>query len=121
VPFCHLTFLVDRPLFRPNERVEGQPGTLGAAFQERRWSRGLKRSEAAKEIGVSVATYLLWETNRSEPDLRNISRAIRFLGRDWRPQGASLGDRIRQTRTAVGLPIKQLAIVLTTDPSTISK
>jgi len=90
-------------------------------LQAKRWSRGLKRHEAAQEMGVSVATYLGWETNLREPDLRNIPAAIRFLGRDWRPRVGSLGDRIRQTRTAMGLSIKQLATTLSTDPSAISK
>ena len=53
---------------------------LGAAFRVRRWSRGLEQREAAAEIGVSIATYRGWETNRYEPDLRHVPAAIRFLG-----------------------------------------
>lgn len=75
---------------------------------------------AAEEIGVSVKIYCGWETNRHEPDLRNIPAAIGFLGFDWRSHGASLGARIHYARTAAGLSIKQLATLLGADPSTVS-
>lgn len=61
--------------FGHHERAVVTPGTL-AAFQAKRWSRGLKRYEAAREKCVSVATYRGWETGRSHPDLRNISLAF---------------------------------------------
>lgn len=94
-------------------------GTLGAAFRARRWSRGLDQKDAAKEIGVCTATYCCWENNLTEPDLRNIPRAIRFLGFDFRPSGASLGDRIRNARTAAGLSITELADRLGSDASAV--
>jgi transcriptional regulator with XRE-family HTH domain len=119
VPFCHLAFSAPRPALRRYERTKVPAGTLGAAFRERRWSRGLEQWEAAEEIGVSVATYRAWETNRMKPDLRNIPAAIRFVGLDWRPQHASLGGRIRRMRTAAGLSVAQLATLLGVDPSTV--
>jgi transcriptional regulator with XRE-family HTH domain len=112
---------VDRPPFGYHEWAVITPGTLGAAFRAKRWERRLDQQQAAQEIGVSVKTYWGWETNRREPDLRNIPAAIRFLGSDWRPDAGSLGDRIRQTRTALGLSIEKLATFLGTNPSAISK
>lgn len=96
-------------------------GTLGAAFRTRRWMLGLDQKLAAEEIGVSVKTYCGWETNRSEPDLRNIPAAIRFLGFDWRPQGASLAARVHRARTAAGLSIRALAAIVGLDPSTMGE
>lgn len=96
-------------------------GTLGALLREQRWTRGLEQRQAAVLIGTTLATYRNWETNFAAPTLKYVPGVIAFLGYDWRPQGASLGDRIRQTRTAVGLSIKQVAVVLDTDPSTISR
>jgi|ERR1051326_1059477 transcriptional regulator with XRE-family HTH domain len=119
VPFCHLTFSAGRPILRRYERTKVPEETLGAAFRARRWSRGLGQREAAEEIGVSVDTYCNWEVNRREPDLRNIPAAIRFLGFDWRPQGASLGARVHRARTAAGLSITRLAALLGADPSTV--
>jgi len=79
VPFCHLAFSAPRPAIRRYERIRVPEGTLGAAFRERRWSRGLEQWEAAEEIGVSVATY------------RNRNRLIR----------ASRGPRKRWPRGGV--------------------
>jgi transcriptional regulator with XRE-family HTH domain len=119
VPFCHLSFSASRPVERRYERAKIPTGTLGAAFRERRWSRGLEQRDAAKEIGVSVATYCGWETNRRVPDVRNIPAAIRFLGHYWRPSGTGLGERIRRTRTAIGLSITELANLLHMDGSAV--
>lgn len=94
-------------------------GTLGAAFRVRRWKRGLNQKQAAEEIGVSTKTYCGWETNRSQPDLRKIPGAIRFLGFDWRPQNTTLDARIHRTRTAAGLSIRQLGALIGADPSTV--
>jgi transcriptional regulator with XRE-family HTH domain len=119
VPFCHLTFSGGRPVLRRYERTKVPEKTLGAAFRTRRWSRGLDQKQAATEIGISVKTYAGWETNSREPDLRSIPAAIRFLGFDWRPQGVTLGARIRRARTATGLSLTELATFLKTDPATI--
>jgi DNA-binding XRE family transcriptional regulator len=107
VPFCHLTFSAARPILRQHERTKVPEGTLGAAFRARRWSRGLDQKQAAEEIGVSMKTYCGWETNRSEPDLRDIPAAIGFLGLDRKPEGDNLGARIHSARTAAGPSVAQ--------------
>lgn len=105
------------PPVRAGQGARG--GTLGATFRARRWSRGLEQREAARQIGVSVATYCGWETNRRRPDLRHVPAAIRFLGFDWRQFGPSLGDRIRHARTAAGMSIGELAAIFRVDPTTL--
>lgn len=60
VPFCHLTFLVDRPVLRRYERTKVPDDTLGVAFRNKRWVRGLEQREAAAEIGTTLATYRNW-------------------------------------------------------------
>jgi transcriptional regulator with XRE-family HTH domain len=97
------------PVARRYERVKVPEETLGAAFRAQRWRRRLEQSEAAEEIGVSVATYRGWETNRRRPDLRHIPAAIQFLGFDWRERGGSLGERLRHART----------VTLRVDPTTL--
>lgn len=101
---------------RRYERAKVPTGTLGAAFRERRWSRGLEQWEAAEEIGVSTATYRNWGVNRSVPALKHIPAAIQFLGFDWRETGESLGARIRHFRTTGGLSIRDFAAALELDP-----
>jgi DNA-binding transcriptional regulator YiaG len=119
VPFCHLTFSAARPPKHRYERAKVPVCTLGGKFRERRWQLGLEQHEAADKIGVSLAAYRSWETNRQKPDLRNVPAAIRFVGFDWRIQGASLGDQIRHARTAAGLSLRQLATQFGADPTTV--
>ncbi|HEX7157676.1 MAG TPA: helix-turn-helix transcriptional regulator, partial [Edaphobacter sp.] len=80
MPFCHLAFSAARPPERRYERAKVPANTLGAAFRECRWARGLAQREAAKDIGISVKTYCGWETNRTMPALIHLPAAIAFLG-----------------------------------------
>jgi DNA-binding XRE family transcriptional regulator len=121
VPFCHLTFSTSRPALRRYERTKVPAGTLGAAFRERRWSRGLEQWQAAKEIGVSVATYRGWEVNRAAPIVKHLPDAIAFLGFDWRDSNDSFGDQIRTTRTRRGLSIREAASEIGIDPTTLRR
>jgi transcriptional regulator with XRE-family HTH domain len=121
VPFCHLTFLVDRQFRVLYERRKTPDGTLGAAFRAQRCVRRMDQRQAAQEIGVSVATYRNWELNRTSPDLRHVPAAIRFLGRDWRSFGDGIGDQLRRARTAAGLSIKALSTILDSDESAICR
>jgi DNA-binding transcriptional regulator YiaG len=121
VPFCHLRFSASRPVERRYERAKVPAGTLGAAFRERRWSRCLEQWQAAKEIGVSTATYRNWEVNRSVPTVKHLPGAITFLGYDWRLSDGTFGDRVRNARTGRGLSIRQLAAALGVDPSTLAR
>lgn len=121
MPFCHLAFSARRPAIRRYERAKVPAGTLGAAFRERRWSRGLEQWEAADEIGVSVATYRNWEVNRSVPTVKHLPGAIAFLGFDWRVATDDFGGRVRAARTRCGFSIRQLAATLGIDPSTLAR
>jgi transcriptional regulator with XRE-family HTH domain len=121
VPFCHLAFSAARPAIRRYERAKIPAGTLGTAFRERRWSRGLEQWQAADEIGVSVATYRTWEVNRSVPTVKHPPAAIAFLGRDWRESNGSFGARVRATRTQRGLSIREAAGEMGIDPTTLRR
>jgi DNA-binding XRE family transcriptional regulator len=121
VPFCHLAFSAPKPPIRRYERTKVPDGTLGAAFRAHRWSRGLEQWQAAKEIGVSTATYRNWEVNRSVPTVKHLPAAITFLGRDWREFNSSLGARVRATRTQRGLSIIEAAGEIGVDPTTLRR
>jgi len=114
-------FSAPKPPIRRYERAKVPAGTLGAAFRERRWSRGLEQWEAAKQIGVSVATYRGWEVNRAAPTVKHLPGAITFLGFDWRDSNDSFGVQIRMTRTRRGLSIREAASELGIDPSTLRR
>jgi len=98
-----------RPAERHYERVKVSADTLGAAFRERRWSRGFGHQEAAAKIGVPVATYRRWEANQAVPTLKYLPSAIAFLGYDWRPAPHSFGESLRFRRMRLGWSIRELA------------
>jgi DNA-binding transcriptional regulator YiaG len=79
----------------------------------------LEQRQVAKRLGVSLATYRSWEVNRRKPMVKNMARAIKFLGYDWRPTPVTFGERVRHHRTAAGLSLRQLARILGTHPDTI--
>ena len=121
MPFCHLAFSARRPAIRRYERAKVPAGTLGAAFRERRWSRGLEQWEAAAAIGVTPATYRNWEMNRTIPMVKHLPGAIVFLGSDWRNGPTTFGERLRATRTRRGLSITEAAAQLGVDPTTLRR
>jgi transcriptional regulator with XRE-family HTH domain len=108
-------------VLRRYERTKVPEGTLGTAFRERRWFRGLEQHDAAAEISVSVATYRNWEVNRSVPTVKHIPRAIEFLGFDWRDSGETFGERLRAVRTRRGLSIRAAAVEIGVDPATLRR
>jgi len=121
VPFCHLAFFAFRPPGPRYARTKVPAGTLGAAFRECRWSRGLEQWQAAAEIGVSVATYRNWEVNRSVPMVKHLPGAITFLGFDWRDSNGTFGARVRIARTQRGLSIRKAASLIGIDPTTMGR
>jgi len=119
VPFCHLTFSTVRPPLHRNERADVPEGTLGAAFRTRRRTLGLEQREVAEKLGISHATYRGWEVNRSMPTLKNLPRAIAFLGYDWRATSNSFGESLRLKRTRRGWSLHDLARRACVDWTTI--
>jgi DNA-binding XRE family transcriptional regulator len=81
----------------------------------------LEQWQAAKEIGVSTATYRNWEVNRSVPAVKHLPTAIAFLDYDWRGSGETFGDRVRTVRTERGLSIRAAAAELGIDPTTLRR
>ncbi len=93
--------------------------TVGNHIRKRRLDLGFLQREVAAEIGVSNQTLQYWEVGRHEPGFRYLSAIIRFLDYDPRPQGKTLGERLRRTRQTLGLSQKELARDLGIDPSTV--
>jgi len=94
-------------------------GTLGHRLRRRRWSLGLKQKDAARQVGVPLATYRNWEVGQSLPALCYVPATISFLGYDWRPNPVSFGEAVRRTRTALGMSVEDLADLLHLDDGTI--
>jgi DNA-binding transcriptional regulator YiaG len=91
---------------------------LGEHIRQRREDLKLSQREAARILGVGLATLRNWERGRAKVSDSYQPRAIRFLGFDPNPV-RSFPERIRAARHAAGLSQKAVALRLGLDPSTV--
>ena len=92
MPFCRVQLVSRKPLSPTYPR---ELRTLGHDLRERRIDVGLLQGNVARPLGVSEATVCNWETSRTSPQLRFVSRIITFLGdAPCEPQPQALGRRI---------------------------
>lgn len=80
---------------------------------------GLTQREAARTLGVALATLRNWEKGRAKIGEAHYLKVIRFLGYDPNPAPRSLPERLRAARRVSGLSQKALALRLGLDPSTV--
>ena len=72
-------------------------------------------------LNVDDVTIYLWEKNRVQPSLAQISKIIKFLGRDpFEKQTENLGENIRAYRRIHGLSQRKLAEQLGVDQTTLA-
>lgn len=84
VPFCQLEFSGPRASIRRYERAEVPAGTLGSAFREHRWLRGLEQMAGGRG-DLRFACYVSRvAVNRGSPAVKHLPAAIAFPGYDWR-------------------------------------
>ncbi|MBU1949087.1 MAG: transcriptional regulator, partial [Candidatus Eisenbacteria bacterium] len=95
--------------------------TIGDHVRKRRLDLGLSQQDLAKILRVTVSTVSYWETKRANPSIRSLSRVLRFLGYDPRPQAKAFPELIRQLRQGLGLSQEGLAEKIGVDPSTVRK
>ena len=75
----------------------------------------------ARQLHVGEWTYLLWEHDRTFPNIRMWPRVIGFLGYYPFPKPQTLSDRLIAFRRLRGLSIKELARQLGIDAGTLAK
>ena len=97
------------------------PQTLGDHLKRRRLGLGLFQKDVARQLHVGEWTYLLWEHDRTFPNIRMWPRVIRFLGYYPFPKPQTLSDRLIAFRRLRGLSIKELARQLGVDEGTLAK
>lgn len=83
--------------------------------------RGLTQFEAAEQLGVAEVTVVNWERNHTSPDLRTVPRVITWLGYDPRKLGNTIGEQIRWLRRSRGISQRELAEMVGTDPTSVSR
>jgi len=94
---------------------------LGEHLLKRRVQRGELQREVAKQLGVTTDTYLLWEKDRTNPEVRNYPAIFRLLGYDPLPAPSTLADRIRRKRLQLGLSRKGAATLIKVDEGTLAR
>ena len=62
--------------------ISKEPTTLGEHLRKKRFSAGLRQSQAARILGVSNRTLSLWETDRVYPAWTFQTRLTAYLGYD---------------------------------------
>jgi transcriptional regulator with XRE-family HTH domain len=68
--------------------------TLGDHIRKARLLRGIMQVEAAREMGVSYATFHNWETGERAPQKHLRERIRGFLGYDPREHGVAFPERV---------------------------
>jgi transcriptional regulator with XRE-family HTH domain len=81
--------------------------------------RGLRQQDVARLVGATTQTVTNWELGRTRPEPRHLPKILTFLGYDPRPQGESLGERLRRKREGLGLTQRGLARCLGVDATTV--
>ena len=98
---------------------EREPKTLGQHLKKRRLELGLRQRDIADNMGVNTWTYLLWEQNKTKPEVRYWPKIILFLGFDPSPTGVSLSEKLKVYRRRHGLSQAKLAMLLGVDEASI--
>jgi transcriptional regulator with XRE-family HTH domain len=118
------------PVWTRSFPISRQPQTIGEHLRKKRFSSGIRQSEAARLLDVSQLTLSLWERDKVYPSWSQQSKITAYLGYDLftdpalgRPKGnetpyvaflasneaLSLGHRIRLRRLKLRKTGKQCA------------
>jgi len=79
-----------------------EPATLGEHLKKRRRALGLLQREVASKLGCSIDSYRGWEMDRIRPSAASWASIISFLEYEPSPTAATLGERLRAKRRALG-------------------
>ena len=93
--------------------------TLGDHIRKQRLDLGFLQKEVALKIGADSQTICNWENNITQPSIHWIPKIIDFLGYAPYSPAKSLGERLSNHRKHLGLPQKQLAMIMGVDPSSV--
>lgn len=92
--------------------------SLGAQLIRRRRERGLARTEAATELGVSWKTLMSWERNEREPFVSFYPAIIAWLGYEPWPEPNTLAEALHAERRRRGIEIRKAAALIGVDEGT---
>ena len=92
--------------------------SLGMCLQRRRRELGLRRIDAAAQLGVDEKTLMWWELDAREPIVSAYPRLIEFLGYEPWSEPCSLAEALLAERRRRGMEIRQIAALTGVDEGT---
>ncbi len=90
-------------------------------MKRRRLDSGLRQKDAAKQLGVRVDTFRLWEGNATLALPQHWPGLIKFLGGYPFRIGRSFPEKFHAARLIRGLTHREIAEVFGVDPSNVSR
>lgn len=94
--------------------------TLGDHLRKTRLDRGLSQAELARMLKVTTDSVTGWELNRHHPTSKFAMSIIEFLGYlPFLHEGLPIGKRLIYARLVTGKTQRQVAIMLSCDPSNL--
>ena len=91
---------------KPKE-MNFEPKTFGEHDKRCRLVQRLPQREAAKQLGVSPATILNWETGKTEPSVKSMPAILRWLGYDPYLEPSTLPERMLAKRRATSWSVSE--------------
>lgn len=99
-----------------------EPKTLGEHLKKRRYELSLRQKDVADKIEINQSTYITWETDQAEPEIRCWPQIIDFLGFDpFADKEGTLGERLQTRYRELGIPRKRAAVLLGIDEGTLPR
>ena len=81
--------------------------TFGEHVKRCRLVQRLPQREAAKQLGISPATILNWETGKTEPSVKSMPAILRWLGYDPYLEPSTLPERMLAKRRATSWSVSE--------------
>jgi len=92
--------------------------SLGTRLRRRRRELGLRRVDAAAQLGIDAKTLMWWERDTREPTVSRYPAIIRFLDCEPWSEPLTLADALKCARRRRGLEIRSAAALVEVDEGT---
>ncbi|MBX3177708.1 MAG: helix-turn-helix domain-containing protein [Candidatus Hydrogenedentes bacterium] len=105
---------------RPRSTAPVKLENLGDHIRKRRLDLGLSQAALAKQFGINRNAVTRWEAGLDEPGLKQMPKAIEFLGYDPTSSDGELAYQIRSNRRALGLSQAEFGKLLGVSRETVN-
>ena len=116
LPHVHRHARVRKPEYQANDGSD-----LASRLRRRRRELGLKQSEAAARLRISVWRLLSWERGHKTPIARHFPQLLDYLSFEPWESPPSDASRIRAARLRLGITQRQAATLVGVDEGTMRR